>query len=183
MKKFKKIIAMGCAAVMALSIMSIGAFAAETKYPPVPEEGIHGNVGDIFESDGFLFEIVDPNSMPGADGIMPCISDTPWGWQGIFINSGTTYPNEFEMTSVLNFWKVWYSNNQAAGYKTTVTVEGNGIYVSKPIWGGTAVSVYKEDRTSSPVGWYDVTVSSPHEILNGQLNLRRASTYAELEVY
>ena len=45
MKKFKKIIAMGCAAVMAVSAMSMSAFAAETITPPTLRESyVNGQV-------------------------------------------------------------------------------------------------------------------------------------------
>lgn len=63
MKKFKKIIAMGCAAVMAISAMSMSAFASTDEVL----EGVAGVPIVLYDS-----------TVSNEDGIMPLINDTYW---------------------------------------------------------------------------------------------------------
>lgn len=163
MKKFKKIIAMGLAAMMAISVMSIGAFAS----------GIttNDNISPITDGDS----VIEP------------LATYPWqneplSGKGSFTRTFTVYEDE------PNF-KIWLINNS---YQTgtienyTVTLKKNGVTIdSFQISGGYEWSgngyendggkAYNADVSAYGVGNYTVTVSNNGNTLKGYLTVRRDS--------
>ena len=77
MKKFKKIIAMGCAAVMAMSVMSIGVFAtSETSSKEIKNNGTNqilatDTFGDINAEMNRLGLTVPEGVTPTEVGVLP----------------------------------------------------------------------------------------------------------------
>lgn len=152
MKKFKKIIAMGCAAVMAMSVMSISAFAADNlkvKSIITPNSSVEsitnkpgcflleGEIGTKYESDGIVYEIVgtpDSNTAIANDGIGYDVYETkinvgnevaPYASKKAFTIAltGTTKRASFTLSGNYTYWKVWAQSTQTSG-QTIISVEG-----------------------------------------------------------
>ena len=68
MKKFKKIIAMGCATVMAISAMSMSAFAENDNVPNETKEVVQTSI----TQNEFGFEVLSEDDIPSLK------SRTPW---------------------------------------------------------------------------------------------------------
>ena len=92
MKKFKKIIAMGCAAVMAMSVMSMNAFAANNEIMPLSL--------DIYEDESFTKPYNTNNYFTEAQEI----------------NDDNNVYGKINSEDDVDFYKITFENNNTANF-------------------------------------------------------------------
>ena len=162
MKKFKKIIAMCCAAIMALSMMSIGVFAEE----------------DV--------TVIEPYSI-GETGIMPA----SYVYNNTALSGTGSKTYSFTINSTEPYFKVWVGNKSAATnnpveYKVVVqkrngasysTIDtfyaGPGYMYNGNFFDFSNSQVYN-DQEAYGAGSYRVIVSNTEgETLTGNISVRR----------
>lgn len=162
MKKFKKIIAMGLAAMMALSVMCIGVFAEE----------------DI--------TVIEPYSI-GDSGVMPA----SYVYQNTELSGVGSKTYSFTINSTEPYFKVWVGNESAATdnpvqYKVVVQKKSGSSYATiDTFYAGPGYmyngnffefsnsQVFNDQELYGP-GSYRVIVSNTEgEELTGNISVRR----------
>lgn len=158
MKKFKKIISMCCAAIMALSMMSIGVFAEE----------------DV--------TVIEPYSI-GETGVIPA----SYVYYNTELSGVGSKTYSFTINSTEPYFKVWVGNESAATdnpveYKIVVkkgstTIDtfyaGPGYMYNGNFFNFSNSQVYNDQELYGP-GSYKVIVSNTEgEELKGNISVRR----------
>lgn len=151
MKKFNKIIAMGCAAVMACSIMSINAFATEdisykntevssleTNEIFIPADAPVGTEYDL--GNGLIYKVIDRVQYDKIknDALRESMLRSAVNTISAEHLYGKSYTDTFELDSTYRYWHVAMCNNQSTSYSTLMSVfyPDGDIYKSLRVQGG-----------------------------------------------
>ncbi len=185
MKKFnfKRIITMGIAAVMAVSAMSISAFAAdetETSNIVVDE---NTPVGTKFElASGFTLEVIDEETFDKIQAKidrmdMARATDYHWSYSNISVLSNP-FNTSFKLTKTYPYYHTVLKNTQSSSTYTTMAVfKGTDYAEDVPVYGGAIVALY--NRKALSAGTYNFRLSSTKS-MSGSVSGFVAETYSEV---
>ncbi len=182
MKKFKKIISIGLAAMMVLSVMSVGVSAAEF----IDADGIAHETTPVCEMENFA-DMID---IAGVE-LLPVISEnaiTPLGYpvptRTAYFWANTEWRSFVIPSSEPNF-KVWVNNLSAdLGAPSTYTVEifnANGLALpSFTVDAGGDATAQSRVYNGYGAGTYYVCITNAdgHESVKGEITIR--SSYSAI---
>lgn len=185
-KSFKKLIAMGLTAIMAVSAMSISAFADDetTSNTIVVDENTP--VGTQFElGDGFVFEVIDEATFNERAEMVKQMSMARavtggWDWQDLS-GMGKGFDSYFKIKAGYPYYFAGIENKQASSKSTTLSVwtPSGGLNDSVTVKGGARGSIFNVSPLAA--GQYRVNFISD-SIMAGTAYGYTASTFEEVAI-
>lgn len=185
-KNLKKLIAMGLTAVMAVSVMSVSAFAVEeTETTPniiVVDEntpvGTQFNLGS-----GFVFEVIDEDTFNEREEIVKQMSmaravTSQWEWNNLSgMNKGFEW--DFKMKTGYPYYFAAIENKQSSSETTTLSVwtPTGGLNDSVAVKGGARGSIFNTSPLTA--GTYKIRLVSGSR-MEGKAYGYAASTFEEV---